>query len=115
MFNAPQLGRRGIMKTEIIMASFGWFGDNEHRVFNYRPRYYDPEKEELKRRFGAVDGSMEKKDGSYAPGSYIQGAFRDGNYSRKRSASKAQAIIGIVGLILLVIAMIYITKFYSLL
>ena len=103
------------MKTEIIMASFGWLGDNEHRVFNYKPRYYDPEKEELKRRFGAVDGSMEKKDGSYAPGSYIQGAFRDGNYSRKRSASKAQAIIGIVGLILLVIAMIYITKFYSLL
>ena len=85
------------------MASFGWFGDNEHRVFNYRPRYYDPEKEELKRRFGAVDGSMEKK------------AFRDGNYSRKRSASKAQSIIGIVGLILLLVAMIYITKFYSLL
>ena len=87
------------------MASFGWFGDNEHRVFNYKPRYYDPEKEELKRRFGA----------SYVPGSYIQGAFRDGNYSRKKSSSRAQAIIGIVGLILLVIAMIYITKFYSLL
>ena len=38
------------------MASFGCFGDNEHRVFTYKPRYYDPEKEELKRSFGAVDG-----------------------------------------------------------
>ena len=41
------------------MASFGWFGDDDHRVFNYWPRYYDPEKGELKGRFGAVDGSME--------------------------------------------------------
>lgn len=98
------------------MLTFRWFGDNEHRVFNYKPIYFDPEKEELKRKFGKVDGSLEKKDGPYVPGAHIQGAFRDGNYSRMRGHStKAQKIIGIVGLLLLVFVMIYITKFYSLL
>lgn len=97
------------------MASFGWFGENEHRVFNYKPIYFDPEKEELRRRFGKVDGSLEGKDTPYVPGSYLQGAFRDGNYSRKKGTTKAQRFIGIIGLLLLVVAMIYITKFYSLL
>lgn len=103
----------------MIMASFGWFGDQEHRVFNYKPRYYDPEKEERRKMFGSVDGSMEKKgeDGKegYVPGSYLQGAFRDGNYTRRRGGSKAQSIIGLIGLILIAIVLVYIVKFYSLL
>ena len=39
------------------MAIFNWFGESEHRVFNYKPRYYDPEKEALKKKFGDADGS----------------------------------------------------------
>lgn len=96
------------------MASFGWFGDQEHRVFNYKPVYYDQEKEELKRKFGKVDGSLEK-DGPYVPGSYLQGSFRDGNYAKRRGSTRAQKIIGIVGLLLIAVILIYITKFYSLL
>ena len=42
------------------MGYFNFFGDNEHRVFNYKPIYYDPQEEERKRKFGAVDGSLEK-------------------------------------------------------
>ena len=34
------------------MANFGWFGEIEHRVFDYKPRYYDKEKDELKQKFG---------------------------------------------------------------
>lgn len=100
------------------MGMFSFFGDNEHRVFNYKPIYYDPEKEELKRKFGAVDGSLdkEKKDGSYVPGSYLKGSFRDGAYSRTKShMSKAQTIIGIVTAILIVAVLFFITKFYALL
>ena len=99
------------------MASFGWFGDQEHRVFNYKPRYYDPEKEKRERLFGQVDGSTDKKEGEsgYVPGSYIQGSFRNGNYARHRGGGRAQAIIGIVGLILVVVILFYIAKFYSLL
>lgn len=99
------------------MARFSWFGSEEHRVFNYKPIYFDPEKDQRRKLFGAVDGSSEKdkKDGSYVPGSYIQGAFRDGNYAQRRGGSRAQAIIGIIGLVLIAVMMIYIAKFYQLL
>ncbi len=96
------------------MGIFNWFGESQHRVFNYKPRYYDPEKEALKKKFGHVDGSQEKDD--YTPGSYLKGAFRNGNYSKEKGhATKAQNIIGIVGLILIAVVLIYITKFYALL
>lgn len=69
--------------------------------------------------FGKVDGSLDKKDGDgkdgYVPGSYIHGAFRDGNYARKRGGSRAQTIIGLVGLLLVAIVLVYIVKFYTLL
>ena len=95
------------------MASFGWFGDSEHRVFDYKPIYYDKEKDELKQKFGKVDGSMEHKNAPYVPGAYLSGAFREG--PKRRGSNRAQKVITIVGLILLVLVMIYITKFYSLL
>lgn len=98
------------------MGIFNWFGDNEHRVYNYKPRYYDPEEEERKRKFGRVDGSLKNEKGEYTPGSYVKGAFRDGHYSRERGhSSRAQNIIGIIGLLLIVIVLIYIAKFYTLL
>lgn len=94
--------------------NFGFFGTPEHRTFNYKPRYYDEEKEHLKETFGHVDGS--KKE-TYAPGSYLKGSFRDGNYQRTRQtgSTKAQKIIGLVGLVLFFVVLVYITKFYSLL
>ena len=95
------------------MAYFGWFGDNEHRVFDCKPIYSDKEKDELKQKFGKVDGSLEHKDGAYVPGSYLKGAFRDG--PKKKGSNKAQKFITLIGLILFFIVMIYITKFYSLL
>ena len=98
------------------MGLFNFFGENEHRVFNYKPIYYDPEEEERKRRFGAVDGTLEKekKEGTYVPGSYIKGAFRDGPRPRT-PMRRAQTIIGIITLILVVVVLWYIAKFYSLL
>ena len=100
------------------MGYFNMFGDNEHRVFNYKPIYYNPEEEERKRKFGAVDGSVdkEKKDGTYVPGSYSKGSFRDGNYQRTRTPMRrAQTIIGIITLILIFVVLYFIAKFYSML
>ncbi|MCI1639926.1 MAG: hypothetical protein LKI42_01460 [Bacteroidales bacterium] len=99
------------------MFNFTFFGDQEHRVFDYKPIYYNRQKDELKRKFGKVDGSLEKesKKDSYVPGSHLQGAFRNGNYEKTRHGSKAQSIIGIIGLILFFVVLIYIAKFYSLL
>lgn len=96
------------------MARFSWFGDQEHRVYNHKPIYYDAEKEELRKKFGHVDGSAAGEN--YTPGSFIQGSFRDGNYARRRGHfSKFQIIINIISLILVVAILIFITRFYSLL
>ena len=96
---------------------FNWFGEHEHRVFNYKPRYYDPEKEALRQKFGRVDGSMEreKEKGTYVPGSYLHGAFRDGNYAKRRGSTRAQSILGLVALLLVFGILIFIAKFYSML
>lgn len=92
--------------------NFGFFGSSEHRVFDYKPRYYDQEKEALKEKFGHVDGSGEKEP--YTPGSYVKGSFRDGHYQRSRQMTgKAQRIIGLVGLLLFFLAMIFFTKLYG--
>lgn len=100
------------------MGIFNMFGEQEHRVFNYKPIYYDKEKDELKQKFGKVDGTLEKEkeEGTYVPGSYIKGSMRDGRYKSARSTSgKAHNIIGIVGLLLVAAILYYIAKFYSLL
>ena len=100
------------------MGFFNFFGDDEHRVFNYKPMYYDKEKEDRMRKFKAVDGSMdaEKKDGDYVPGTYLHGAFRDGAYQSTRSRMKsAHTVIGIVTLLLIVAVLYFILKFYTLL
>jgi hypothetical protein len=102
------------------MGIFNWFGEQEHNTFDYKPIYYDKEKDELRQRFGRVDGSLEKemeeKKENYAPGSYIQGSLRNGNYQRtKRAGSKAQGIIGFIGLALVLMVLFGIIKFYTLL
>ena len=102
------------------MGIFNWFGEQEHNTFDYKPIYYDKEKEERRQMFGHVDGSLEKemaeKKDKYAPGSYIQGSLRNGAYQRtKRAGSKAQSIIGIIGLALVLMVLLGILKFYTLL
>lgn len=98
--------------------NFGFFGNQEHRVFNYKPRYYDPEAEERRRMFGDVDGTNDaaRKDASYVPGSSLRGAFRSGNYQKTRSSlGSTHTIITLITLALLVAVLIYIAKFFELL
>lgn len=97
---------------------FNWFGEQEHNTFDYKPIYYDKEKDELRKKFGKVDGSEDMKDEKtpYVPGSYIKGSLRDGNYQKSvRAGNRAQNIIGLVGLILVIIALLYIAKFFTIL
>jgi len=99
------------------MGLFNFPGQQEHRTFNYRPIYYDKDEEERRQVFGKVDGTFEKekKEGKYVPGSYIKGSLRDGNYQRTRGGSRAQNIIGTIGLLLLLGILVYFTKFFSIL
>lgn len=100
------------------MGLFNFFGDNEHRVFNYKPIYYNPEEEERKRMFGKVDGTVEKEkeQGTYVPGSYIKGSMRDGHYQSTRGhMNKVQTVIGIITMILIFAVLYFIAKFYQML
>ena len=100
------------------MGIFNWFGEQEHNTFDYKPIYYDKEKDELRQKFGRVDGTVDKevKKEGYAPGSYIKGSLCNGNYQRtKRAGSKAQGIIGVIGLVLVIMVLFGIIKFYTLL
>ena len=104
------------------MGFFTFPGQQEHRKFNYRPIYYDKNEEERRQVFGRVDGRLdaekekEKETGEYKAGAYIRGAWRDGNYAKRDDgATAAQKIIGIVGLILLAVVLIYLCKLYLLL
>ena len=90
--------------------NFSFFGTNEHRVFNYRPRYFDEEKEERRKKFGDVDNSA--KEEKYVPGSYIKGSFRDGNYQRQKGESKAQKYMGMVALILAFVVVYLVVKMW---
>ena len=104
------------------MGFFTFPGQQEHRKFNYRPIYYDKDEEERRQVFGRVDGTLdaekakEKENGEYKAGSYIRGSFRDGNYAKRSSGiNAAQRIIGIIGLILLALVLIYLCKFFLML
>ena len=56
--------------------NFSFFGKQEVRKFNYRPRFYDPETEERRKKYG----DFTKPKGNYVPGQHVKGSWRDGNY-----------------------------------
>jgi hypothetical protein len=91
------------------MFNFSFFGEQERRSYNYRPRFYDPEKDRFRRN--------ERKEGEeYVPGEYIQKSFSDRSFRKTRStATRAQNIIGIIGLLLLAGVIYMMIKFYSIL
>lgn len=100
--------------VKIMGFNFSFWGKQQHRVFNYRPRYYDPKKEELKQKFGKVDGS-EKKGENYAPGSILKGSMRGGNYQKTKEVTKSQQVLGAIGLILFFMVLYLFAKYYPML
>ena len=92
--------------------SFNFFGTQEVRKFNYRPRFYDPEAEERRKKYGDF---TKPKDQKYVPGSIVKGSLRDGNYQRKQEVSRNQKAIGAVSMILLFTVVYLIYKYFPLL
>ena len=90
--------------------NFSFFGKQEVRKFNYRPRFYDPEAEERREKYG--DFTKEKKEG-YAPGQHVKGSLRDGSYSRTRDMSKNQKALGLVSMLLLFTILGLLVWFFS--
>ena len=91
-----------------IGFNFSFFGKQEVRKFNYRPRFYDPEAEERRQKYG--DFTKPKPEG-YAPGQHLKGSFRDGNYSRTRDVARNQKALGVITMVLL-FAVVYLVYEY---
>ena len=92
--------------------SFNFFGTQDVRKFNYRPRFYDPEAEERRKKYGDF---TKPKNEKYVPGSIVKGSLRDGNYQRKQEVSRNQKAIGAVSMILLFTVVYLIYKYFPLL
>ncbi len=93
------------------MAIFNFYGRGEHRVFDHKPIYYDPEKDKLRRYFGDVDGSSENAE--YKPGSLIRGSFSDSRSNGlDKPMKRVQTIITVVTIVLVIAVMFLILKLY---
>ena len=92
--------------------NFSFFGKQEVRRFSYRPRFYDPETEERRKKYGDF---TKPKDEKYVPGNIVKGSLRDGNYQRKQEVSRNQKTIGVVTMILLFSVVYLIYKYFPLL
>ncbi len=92
--------------------NFSFFGKQEVRRFSYKPRFYDPETEERRKKYGDFTKPVEE---GYTPGKHLKGSLRDGNYRRKYDMSRNQKMIGIVTTILLFAVVYMIFKYFPLL
>lgn len=92
--------------------SFNFFGTQEVRKFSYKPRFYDPEAEERRKKYGDF---TKPKDEKYVPGNHVKGSFRDGNYQRKMEVSRNQKTIGMVTMVLLAAVLYLLFKYFPLL
>ena len=100
-------------KIERYMGfSFNFFGTQEVRKFSYKPRFYDPETEERRKKYGDFTKPKETK---YVPGQHVKGSFRDGNYQRTKEVSRNQKTIGMVTMVLLFAVVYLLFKYFPLL
>ena len=91
--------------------NFSFFGKQEVRKFSYKPRFYDPEAEERRKKYG----DFTKKNEEYVPGKHVRGSLRDGNYQRTEEVSRNQRIIGMATTVLLFAVIYLIYKYFPIL
>ena len=95
------------------MAFFGLFKRTKHRSFDYIPRYYDQDKEDLEQRLSKYD--PDKKDNTELVKSRIRSGFRsrqriESKY-RKTAVRRSNTILIATIFILLLLTYIFITKY----
>ncbi|MBQ0024589.1 MAG: hypothetical protein KBT00_02550 [Bacteroidales bacterium] len=91
----------------------GFFSTPQHRVFNYKPRYYDATKEhikELEEKYSKNEDSSKEK--RYIPGAAIQSAYRDGLDGMRREGGNRnlKRIIILVTLAAAMVAAYYLAQ-----
>jgi len=99
-------------KKYIMEFNFSFFGKQEVRRFSYKPRFYDPEAEERRKKYG--DFTKPKAEG-YVPGQHVKGSLRGGGYSQTKDMSRNQRLLGAVSLILLFAVIFLLWKYFPIL
>ena len=92
--------------------NFSFFGKQEVRRFSYKPRFYDPEVEERRKKYGDF---TKPKSEEYVPGSHVKGSLRDGNYRSKHDMSKNQKYVGMATMVLLFTVIWLLVKYFPIL
>lgn len=103
------------IKTTYMGFSFNFFGKQEVRKFSYKPRFYDPEKEARRSRYGNVSKPEDEEKQEYKPGMHVRGSLRDGNYSHTEEIGRNQKVIGMITLVLMFAVVYLVYKYFPLL
>ena len=95
------------------MALLRFFKVPKHQRYDYKPRFYDPKKEELQKRLKEIEGA--KKGEIEATKSRISNGMRRGyarNYQTKRQQMlrSNMILLGVV-LVLLLVSYLFLTKY----
>jgi hypothetical protein len=85
----------------------------EHRVFNYRPLYYNEREEALNKK---IEEAEKKQKGEYIPGESIRGSFQKMRFDSKRSkvANPARRISALISLAFLMVMLYFFVKYIGL-
>jgi len=117
------------LKDKAMALKLSFFKTPKHRVFNYRPLYWDKEKEELQQRVAKAQEerdrelesagqreSSKEREGRYIPGKEIRMNFRRNLYESKRRPNSPffMRIIILLSLLGLMVALYYIAQAFGL-
>ena len=84
------------------MIGFTAFKTRKPRQFEYKPRYYDPEKEQREQRRKELGLDTEPRpEGQYKPGEYIRGNMRVRRGIGQRKTSKRSRPLILFGVLIL--------------
>ncbi len=91
-----------------------FFKTPKHRVFEYKPLYYDPRKEELDEK---IENQRKRDAGEYVPGDHIRKGFNRIKFDSKRSKGTSPVVrfLTIVSIAVLLAALLYFTDAIKLL
>lgn len=100
------------------MAFLGFGKRPKHRSFDYTPRYYDPDKEDLKRRMSEYSDKPSGQNDAEAVKSRIRGSFKkqigvkyeSDHY--KNSLKRSNRIVLIVTLALILLTLYFLLEYF---
>lgn len=96
-----------------------FFRTPQHRVFNYKPVYWDPEKEAFEERVKKsrekIAATKKNEDKPYVPGGSIRGSFQKRHEVERRYPARQKLIraIIVISLIVIMVLAVYLTQGFS--